>query len=155
MCCEAIHKHAEQPGVSPCMKDFVMHRRLLLAIGASTANPVGFQGTPMKIVNASRSETTAQIRSPQLFRRFPHHSRPSQEDACGPLRLQPRHVSTHNLEVHCLTDRCHRAVTFLSSQPGTSAATVVSLDESTEHIRRVSHEPWQHDALSTLLPSFF
>ena len=56
--------------------------------------------------------------------------------------------TTHNLEIHCLSDRCHRAVALLSSHAGPGTATVVSLDESTQHIRRMSHEPWQHDALA-------
>ena len=79
VCFDAIAKHAEQPGVLRCcwMRDVVMYRRLLLAIEASTASPLRFQGTPMNVVNASRSraacpsfvaETTAQTRSLQLFR---------------------------------------------------------------------------------------
>ena len=115
---------------------------------------MGFQGTPMNVVNASRSHCLSFVRKLDpcsCSDRLPHHSRPSQEDAHSPSRLQLRHVSTHKLEVHCLADRRHRAVTLLSSQPGPRTATVVSLDESTEHIRRMSHEPWQHDALAVNL----
>ena len=54
-CCDETPKYAEQPGVLPCCwtRDFVMYLLLLLAIGASTASPLGFQGTPMGVVNAS------------------------------------------------------------------------------------------------------
>ena len=70
----------------------------------------------------------------------------SHEGTWGPSRLQLRHLTAHDLEVHRLTDPCHRAVTFLSSQPSPRTATVVTFDTSTEHKRRVSKGPWQDDA---------
>ena len=44
VCCDETPRHAGQPGVSPCCwtRDFVVYLLLLLAIGASTASPVGF-----------------------------------------------------------------------------------------------------------------
>ena len=38
-----------------------MYLRLLLAVGASTAKPRGFQGTPINVVNASRSHCVRRL----------------------------------------------------------------------------------------------
>ena len=42
--------------------DFVMYLLLLLAIGPSTTSPLGFQGTPMNVVNASRCHSLSLVR---------------------------------------------------------------------------------------------
>ena len=143
-----------------------MYRCFLLATGTSTAKPLGFQGTPMNVVNASRSRCLLFVRRLKRPSKLDPSSRPhdhlvtlvstSLESSHGPTRLQSRHFTPHNLEVHCFADLCQPALTLFSSQPSPRTATVVTFDVPAEHMRRLSNELWQDAAFAVnLVPELF
>ena len=142
-----------------------MHLLLLHAIGASTASPLGFQGTPMNVVNASRCHCFVSRAPPKRPSKLDPDCcsndelvafvRATQERSRGPAWFQPCHLTAHDFEVYCLTHLRQRAVTLLASLSGPRTATVITFHKSTEHERRVPDKPRQNDALAVNLEAKF
>ena len=135
-----LNSLASRRAVEP--SDFVMYLLLLLAIGASTASPLGFQGTPMNVT----LPLLVSCAPPKRASRFDPDCCSyddlvasvcaSQKRSRGPARFQLCHLTAHNFEVYCLTHLPQWAVTFLAPQTGPRTATIVSLHKSTEHAGR-------------------
>ena len=135
-----------------------MYLLLLLAIGASTASPLGFQGTPTNVVNASRCHCLSLVRLRNERANSTPTAVPTMTSSLSSVR--PRNVPVAQrgcsfavsprtiLKSNCLTHLRQWAVTFLAPQTGPHTATIISLHRSTEHVRRVPDKPRLNNALA-------
>ena len=128
-----------------------MYLLLLLDIGASTASPLGFQGTPMNVVNASRCHFLSLVRLRNERANSLPTAVPTMTSSLSSVR--PRNVSVaqrgssfatspstilkSTVSTTCASGLSHS----LAPQTGPRTTVIVSLHKTTERVRRVPDKP--------------
>ena len=135
-----------------------MYLLLLLAIAASTASPLGFQGTPMNVVTASRCHCLSLVRLRNERANSIPTAVPTMTSSLSPVRprnvpvaqrgsrfdISPRTILKSTVSPTCASGLSHS----LPPQTGPRTTAIVSLHKSTEHVRRVPDKPRQNNALA-------
>ena len=140
-----------------------MYLLLLLAIGASTASALGFQGTPMNVVNASRCHCLSLVRLRNERVNSTPTAVPTMTSSLSSVR--PRNfpvaqrgssfaISPRTILKSTVSPTCAHGLSLLAPQPDPHTATIITFHKSTEHVRRVPDNGRTMLLLSTLWPIF-